>query len=325
MKRNIVRIIRGTVVVVAALLGGLGTVLRAEEGGAGHYTPGATASFIDALPGKPALALADYFMYYNGSASANRPLPFPVRGEIALDVHSRAYADTILALYETPLKLLGGNYTVGLAIPYVWVEVDGKVTGPLGNTIKMRDTANGLGDITFYPFMLGWLKGDLKCDLRLGIYAPTGDYETNRLANVGKNYWTFEPTMSASWFSSKMGLEATAFAGLDFSTRNDKTDYQSGDVFHLDATVAEHLPLGKLGAVGVGANGFYYQQITGDSGSGAALGDFEGHTIGVGPVVSFIGKLGKTDIVAEVKWLPELDVSRRVKGDIVWAKLGLAF
>ena len=31
---------------------------------------------------------------------------------------------------------------------------------------------------------------------------------------------------------------ATAFAALDFSTKNDATDYQSGDVFRLDRTVA---------------------------------------------------------------------------------------
>ena len=322
MKRNIVRIIGGTVV-VTALLGGLGQELWAEEGGGGHYAPGAAASFIDTLPGRPALAVANYFMYYNASAGATRP--FPLGGQITFDVHTRAYCDSILALYETPLKLAGGNYTVGLAIPYVWLEVDGKVTGPLG-TIKVRDTANGLGDITLYPFMLGWTKGDLKADLRLGIYAPTGDYDAGQLANIGKNYWTFEPMVSASWFSSKFGTEVSAFAGLDFSTKNNATDYQSGDVFHLDGTVAQHLPLGKLGAIGVGANAFYYQQITADTGAGATtLGDFEGRTIGVGPVVSFIGKLGKTDLVAEVKWLPELDVKHRVKGDYVWAKVGLAF
>ncbi len=40
------------------------------------------------------------------------------------------------------------------------------------------------------------------------------------------------------------------------------------------------------GFIGVGANAFYYEQITGDSGSGARLGEFEGRTVGVGPVLS---------------------------------------
>ena len=190
----------------------------------------------------------------------------------------------------------------------------------------MRDTANGIGDITLYPFMLGWtgLNGDLKYDVRLGIYAPTGDYDKGKLANVGKNYWTFEPAVSLSYISSKIGLELSAFAGMDFNTKNHETDYRTGTQFHLDFTVAEHLPLFG-GIIGVGANGFYYQQITGDSGSGARLGDFKGRTLGIGPVLSYVTKIWKKDLVAEVKWLPEIDVKKRLKGDYIWFKLGMVF
>jgi hypothetical protein len=186
---------------------------RAEEGVGGHYMPGAAASFIDALPGRPALAVANYFMYYNGNASGSGQ--FTLGGQITFDLHSRAYADTALALYETPLTLLGGNYVVGLAVPWVRLEVEGKVTGPFHNTIQKSETANGFGDMTLYPFMLGWAKGDVKADVRFGIYAPTGNYEKGRLANVGKNYWTFEPTVSVVWLSSKIGTEVSAYAGLD--------------------------------------------------------------------------------------------------------------
>jgi len=58
-----------------------------------------------------------------------------------------------------------------------------------------------------------------------------------------QNEWIDEPGINASWLSSKLGLELSAFVALDFSTRDDATDYQSGDVLHLDATVAQHLPL----------------------------------------------------------------------------------
>ena len=190
----------------------------------------------------------------------------------------------------------------------------------------MRDTANGIGDIMLYPSMLGWtaLNGDLKYDVRLGIYAPTGDYDKGKLADVGKNYWTFEPLVSLSYISSKIGLELSAFAGMDFNTENHKTDYLTGTEFHLDFTAAEHLPLFG-GIIGVGANVFYYQQITGDSGSGATLGDFNGRTVGIGPVVSYATKILKKDLVAEVKWLPETEVKNRIKGEYVWFKLGMLF
>ena len=327
-----------TLVVLMALAMVLPLSTHAEEGGSGHYAPGATASFIDTLPGKPGLAIANYFNYYDGSASASKQLSlggFIVAGTAGIDV--TAYSDTILAEYQTPLKILGGYYAVALAIPYVWMKVKAKgevqLTKTIGNqTITITrsgtvsDTANGIGDITLYPFMLGWtgLNGQLKYDARLGIYAPTGDYDEGKLANIGKNYWTFEPAASFSFISSKIGLELSAFAGMDFNTKNDTTDYQTGNQFHVDFTAAEHLPfLG--GIIGVGANGFYYQQVTGDSGSGATLGDFKGRTVGVGPVLSYITKIWGKDLVAEVKWLPELDVKHRLEGDYIWFKLGMVF
>ena len=298
--------------------------LRAEEGGSGHYLPGATASFIDALPGKEAFAYVNAFTYYNGSAGGSRQLN--LGGQVVANVDGTVYADTSFLLYQTPWRIFGGQYAAALAIPYMWMEVKGNVqTGPV--TGNRRDTASGLGDIEVLPFMLGWKKGDVSYGATFGIYAPSGEFEEGHLANVGKNFWTFEPGVSMSWLSSKIGTEVSLFAGFDFNTKNYKTDYQSGDVFHLDATVAQHLPLFG-GFAGVGANAFYYQQITGDSGSGARLGDFEGRTIGVGPVLSFATKVGRsktTDLVAELKWLPELDVAKRLKGDTIWFKLALVF
>ncbi len=311
-----------TLPLATALL--LSRAVRADEGGGGHYMPGATASFIDTLPGKPSFVVANLFTYYDGSASASRP--FRLGGQTAADVHATAYADTIVGLYQTPLRLLGGNYAAGIAIPFVSLDVKGIVTPPIGPAAARSDSASGLGDIMLMPFMLGWTHGpDLRYDVRLGIYAPSGDYEAGKLANAGRNYWTFEPGVSVSWLSTKIGTEVTVFSGLDFNTKNNATDYQSGTSFHLEGTVAQHLPLGKLGIIGVGANGFLYQQISGDSGSGATLGSFEGRSAGVGPVVSFVTKIGKTDLAAEVKWLPELNVERRLKGDTIWFKLGVVF
>jgi hypothetical protein len=298
------------------------SITRAEEAGTGHYMPGVTASFIDMVPGYEAFACMNIFTYYNGDVRGGGRLE--IGGQSVAGIDATVYADTPLFLYQTPWKILGGQYAAAVAIPYMWMEVEGTVQ--VGQrTGKQRDTASGIGDVQIFPLMLSWTNGDLKLGGNFSVYAPTGDFEKGHLANIGRNYWTFEPGVNASWLSSKIGLELTAFAGFDFSTENEKTHYQSGDVFHLDATVAEHVPLGKLGFIGVGANAFYYQQISGDSGSGAVLGDFEGRTVGVGPVLSFIKLMGKKALAAEVKWLPELDVDKRLKGDIVWFKLALSF
>jgi hypothetical protein len=149
-------------------------------------------------------------------------------------------------------------------------------------SVHQDDAANGFGDIEMFPLMLGWKDGDLKWQGQFAVYAPSGSCKKGDLANIGRNYWTFEPSGAVSYLSSRFGLEVTAFAGFDFNTMNDATDYRTGNQFHLDGAIAEHLPLFG-GFVGAGVNGYFYQQITGDSGSGAKLGGFEGMTAGIGP------------------------------------------
>src|SRR6266487_5084948 len=116
---------------------------RAEEGAGGHYVPGATATFIDTLPGKPSFVVADAFTYYNGKASG-KPLEFG--GLLTLNARATAYADTLFGIYQTPLRLLGGNYAAGIALPFVWLDVKGTVTPPIGSSVNKSDTTSGIGD-----------------------------------------------------------------------------------------------------------------------------------------------------------------------------------
>ena len=298
----------------------------AEQGGTGHYISGATASFIDALPGKSGWVVESIFMNYdNGTYDAAHGLPFG--GNIALNVTVNASAESPLVMYSPSFKVLGGNPSFAVLVPYVWVDVEARGTIDINgvkHTATRSDKVNGIGDIEFWPLMLGWTNHDFKYDVRCGIYAPTGEYDKTRLANVGLGYWTFEPEVTFSWLSSKIGTEISVFTGMDFNTENTDADYQSGDIFHIDGTVAQHLPLFG-GFAGVGANGFYYKQITGDSGSGARLGSFEAQAYGVGPALSYVRKVGRTDLAFEAKWLPQLNVKNTTKGDYVWVKVALIF
>jgi len=309
----------------------LAATTRAEETGSAHYLPGSMASFIDAFPANPGgFAVLNFFNYYEASAGGNQSLGFG--GLLTANARATVFGDTLVGIYQTPWNVLGGGLAFGAGVSYVWLEVEGQAQrlrpdGTPGPAVSRRDTANGIGDVMILPFIMGWtnILPDLKLDARLSVYAPTGEYEKGRLANVGKNYWTFEPGVMISWLSSKLGTEATLYTGVDFNTKNDATDYQSGTSLHMDATVAQHLPL-LGGFLGIGANAFYYQQLTGDSGSGARLGDFEGMTCGIGPVISYVRPLGRdTTLLAEIKWLPELDTDKRLEGDYVWVKLGILF
>jgi hypothetical protein len=297
---------------------------RAEEGGVGHYAPGSFASFVDVPPSDPSLGVFNYFVYYGGDAGASRP--FPIGGQIALNVDATSYADSFGAFWATPLELFGARYSPGVAIPYFWNTVSAQVTGPLGNSVTRSDSVSGLGDIELFPVALGWTlyETNLHVSLFGGIYTPSGEYEAGRLANLGLNYWTFEPGLLISYFGQKNGIEFTTYIGYDVNTKNTTTDYQSGQQFHIDATLAQHFPLGK-GFAGVGANGFILSQTSGDSGSGAKLGSFEEATAGIGPVLSYVMPSAKTPFAIEVKWLPQLQAQNTVKGNYVWVKLGIQF
>jgi hypothetical protein len=297
---------------------------RAEEGGAGHYAPGSFASFVQVLPDKPGIGAFNYFVYYKGSVSANRELP--IAGQLTINVDATSYADSFGAFWVTPFKIIGANYAPGMAIPFVGNDVSGKATRSGVGSVQRSDLANGLGDIEFWPVALSWsaLNKDLHVDFFGGIYASTGEFRTNHLANQGLGFWTFEPGLLASYLGQKNGFEFTTYIGYDINTKNTTTDYQSGQVFHIDVTVAQHLPLGKS-IIGIGANGFYVQQTTSDGGSGARLGSFEGMTAGVGPVLSYATQSAKWGFAAEVKWLPQISTQNTLKGDYVWFKLSVQF
>jgi hypothetical protein len=301
------------------------TAAHAGQAGSGHYISGATASFIDALPDQPGLAILDIFVDYNGNFDASHGIPFG--SSIALNVNANIQADSIVGFWTFSPEILGAHYAVGTTIPYVWADVTAKGTiatpgGPV--SARRSDYTTGLGDIEFWPFMLGWKQGDFKYDVRLAVYAPSGQYETGELANAGLGYWTFEPEVTFSWMSSKIGTEASLFTGFDFNTKNTDADYQSGDIFHIDGTVAQHLPLFG-GFAGVGANAFYQKQFTADSGSGARLGSFEKMSEGIGPEASYAHNFGKKTLAIEGKWLPQTAVNNTMKGDFIWVKVAFIF
>jgi hypothetical protein len=169
------------------------------------------------------------------------------------------------------------------------------------------------------PLLMGWKCDDWQFNAALPIYAPTGDYEKGRLANPGRNHWTFDPTFGVSYNGAKNGFNAALHTGFSMNTENGDTDYKSGTVWHTELGVQQLIPVGP-GFLGIGFNAFYYEQISGDSGSGATLGDFKGMTTGVGPVVTYVLPLEGNTMVVEARWLPELDTRRRLEGDYFWLK-----
>ena len=213
-------------------------------------------------------------------------------------------------------------------IPWLSMEVSADVTEdlPVGpQQLRLKDKETGLGDIILMPVMFNYKASkDLNANFRLSVYAPSGSYKKGRLANTGKNFWTFEPAAAVIYLGQKNGIEASAFLGVDFNTENDDTEYKSGKQAHFDATLAQHFSLWG-GLAGAGATGYIYRQLNGDSGKGANLGNFKARAHGIGPVISYVSKVGGKDVLAESKWLHEFDNRNRVEGDTIFFKMMAKF
>jgi len=294
---------------------------NATEGGSSHYMPGAVATLIDLAPTQPGWVIEPMYLHYSGDAGTTKTLP--VAGLDSLGLDAKVDALMLGGFYTFDQKVLGAYYTVGAVLPYTWITAEASVETTVGS-LRKRDTADGLGDITLIPAMLGWKDGPWQYDLALSVYAPTGKYELGRLANPGLNYWSFNPIAGVAYSNPKTGFNAGLHGGVMFNTENPDTDYTSGTLVHLDGSLQQLLPLGK-GFVSLGLEGFWVEQVSSDSGQRPILGDFKGRTAGLGPVLGYLLPMGKENFVAELRWLRELETKNRLEGDYIWLKVVYQF
>ena len=292
----------------------------AMEGGVSHTIPGAMATLSD-LPGtSSAWFLKPMYLNYRGSFSAQLPTAAGIAGDMDATTNTVALAGG----YTFGQTILGGaHYTFAAALPYTWVDVSGNVVTP-GGIKRVQNRVSGFGDLTVLPVMLAWKLGDWQIDAILPIYAPMGSYEKGRLGNTGLNYWTFDPIVGAVYSHKASGFNAMLHAGYAMNTENTGTNYHSGSLLHLEGVIQQFLPVGP-GFLTLGAEGFYFYQVTGDSGAGASLGDFKGMTAGLGPVLGYILPLGQQALSVELKWLAEVDAKNRLEGDYLWLKVVYKF
>ncbi len=293
----------------------------ATEGGSGHYMPGTVATLIDLAPTKPGWVIEPIYLHYDGDADATQKIP--VAGLDTLGMS--AELDVLLAggLYTFAKPVFGATYSVGAYLPFVWMKVEAEIKGDLGHKL-IQDEENGLGDMTIIPAMLAWKDGPWQFNAALSVYAPTGEYELGNLANPGLNYWSFDPFVGVSYNHPTLGFNAALYGGVIFNTENEDTNYQGGSMLHLDGSIQQLLPVGP-GFISIGAEGFYLEQLSADSGQRAILGDFKGRSAGIGPVLGYVLPLGDDTLVTELRWLPELETKNRLKGDYIWLKIVYQF
>lgn len=292
-----------TLLLTTTLLACSATAL-AKEGAGDQSVPGAEGFLAGALP-PPGSYFVNYLGNYSGTLKNGQG--DTVRNGNGQEIKANVTFDVLRFVHVTDFKILGADYAVQAFVPVVHKSVD--VFGD-------KQSATDLGDIFVSPVVLGWHPSkNLHIVGALDVFLKTGRYDKNDhpAKNFGANYYSFEPVLAVSYLADN-GFEASAKFMYNIKTKNQATDYQSGDEFHFDYLLGY-----RQGNWGYGVGGYYLKQTTDDKLNGVKVGSDgnRGQVFAFGPQLSYTSQAGDQFIV---KWDHETQVRNRTEGDTVWFK-----
>lgn len=308
-------------VAVFAALSALPKFAFADEGGASFWLPGQMSSFA-AAPGEAGFSLP--FVYYHTFADAGGAKNFAVGGNLVAGLDVNADLVFFAPTYVFAEPVLGAQAALSLAWAAGRMEVgaDAVITGPQGNTINLSRTDTVEGGSDLYPMaQLKWNSGNSNWLAYAMGGVPVGAYDVGRLANIGLNHWSLDAGAGYTYLDAKAGHELSIVGGLTYNFENEETNYQNGVDGHIDWAASQFLSE----QLHIGLVGYIYYQLSGDSGAGATLGDFESRVYAVGPQAGYFFPVGKAQGYVNLRGYYEFDASKRPEGWNASLTLSLPF
>jgi hypothetical protein len=178
---------------------------------------------------------------------------------------------------------------------------------------SISDSLTSVGDL--YPMAsLRWNAGVHNQMTYLTGDIPVGDYNPNRLYNLGIGHGAIDGGGGYTYFNSAAGQELSAIAVFTYNFKNPDTQYRSGVDFHLDRGVSQFLSK----QVFVGFVGYAYQQVTDDPGQNPILGGFRSRVFGIGPQLGYLFPVGDMQYYLNLKAYGEFNAEHRPSGWNVW-------
>jgi hypothetical protein len=305
----------------AVLLVGTNAVpAAADENGASVYLLGSGVPGAGELPPLPGLFFDNSIYVYSGGLSSRKD--FQLSGNIVADVDATLPADFVTFLWVPTTNAGGGTLAIGGALPVAAPMIDAKavLTGPAGRTLdgSLHDSAMVAGD----PLLTaewGLSKEQLHFAVSGLLNIPIGNYREHRLANIAFHRWAGDLSLGVSWKNAKSGWAVSGKAGVTINGKNDVTDYNSGNDLHFEASV-EKTYASKWST---GIYGYQFWQISGDSGSGARLGSYEGKVTGLGGTVGYTTVLGRAPTTFRLRVGEEFWEQNRMGGTVVMFDISL--
>lgn len=283
-----------------------GVDAMAAEGGSSHYLPGTLGDIGLALSPKPGFQISNTVFRQSGEVGL-----VVLGGQVDVNLDLDLVLDLVGATYTFKTPVLGGIYTIGAMVPFGHVDIEAELVLPGGATIDVSDDSFDLSDIALIPLQLNWSAGAFSFKFAEIIVAPTGGFEAGSAANLGRNYWSFDTVGAMTWLNAGTGTEVSIAPGIMVNTENNDTNYKTGTEFHVDFVANQFIS--KNFAIGL--RGYYYRQLTGDSGSGAVLGDFKSESLGLGAGFSWTPGFAKGRLAIQGKWMRDVKHDNRFESD----------
>lgn len=275
----------------------------AEESGLSTRPPGIQGPMGGMLP-PPGFYGQESIYLMHGDADAA-----PLQGRVAADFDLLIVMNILQVTYVAEPQILGGNLGFAATVPFGYVRGNLDLDA-LGTNASASSDDFDLADFALTP-VIGWHAGEFHWTASVTGTIPSGSYNEDRILNVSLNRYAVDPTVGFTWMGSESLIELSAVAGYTVNFENDATNYDSGDSLHVDLAAIKHFNSGL--ALGVVAYGEF--QMTDDSGSGAKLGDFRGHAIGLGPFASYNFALGDVKFNGSARYYHEVETEKRFESD----------
>lgn len=280
---------------------GIVPAVRAMEGGQSVNLKGYRDFSSGVLP-PPGLQLRTDLNVYSGSENSRIPA-----GQLAVGL--RSYSSILGLTVVTPLKLWGGDYGFSIRGAVTHGSADRTIFGT--RTTSVSGELTGFNDIVVTPFVLGWQARNWHWNVATTVWAPAGRYDASRLVNTGRNFWSWGTQAAITYRDREAGWEVSGAAAYIISFENPTTNYDSGDMVHLDFSALKRVAPG----LSIGAVGYVMTQVTGDSGAGNRLGDRKAEVFGIGPGMTIVVRGGDEPVLLTAKYYREFSARNTTQGD----------
>jgi hypothetical protein len=290
--------------------------VHATEVGGSYYFPGISIAFAPGIPPHPGYTAIDQMLFLSGTHDKTLQ-----GGRVNFNMNTDAFFNFVGLTYTSKKQSQNGNtWQVGGFVPIANVNVNVGVGSERG-AHGLSDSSTTIADSMIFG-SLYWNKGDFYYKVMQSIFVPTGAYDRYNLANAGRNYWGFDTTFAMTHLDHKSGVEVSFAPGIMINTMNPATEYLSGSELHVELALNKHYFKQHYA---IGLHAYYYRQITGDSGSGAMLGSFNGEALGIGPAFLWSPPAGKGRVNIIAKYLFDVSHQNRMNGNYGQFMIGYTF